>query len=500
MGRTRLVVLLGVAASLTVAAEHVQGQAVAPVAPAAPTTLWNFLGIPQGVNKVYDASVNRRGNFPGLERKPPLKGIADPANLESTNPAIKKAAEIKQQEDLAKQKIKAIKYLASIGCGCYPGVKEALMAALDDCTEKVRYEAAKAIGEAACNNCATCNKQCCCDEELSLKLAEVAYEMDDECCYKERSERVREAARQALMNCCSMKGGRGDQPITDGTQQQQIEIPRDTPEVPREGPIELPREQDPLDPPPAPPELPGEIQQDPRALFGPSNAPITIITEEPGVELVGPTIVIEERPGMRHPGTVTRTPRPTTTQPGTVASTTRRPSSRRTTQPTAESTTVATTPTSTGNRPLRLVPIQPDDLASLQQGQHLTVSDRANDRTGKVSRVDLASHVNELSQVLITDVAAQKEQAGVAPVKKSKPVRGAIAHVRAEKNLVEMTFQNGWKPEVGSWVLVYHQYLLERACLGALEVVGTNGNHVVARATGDVNLKDLTKGDEVISR
>lgn len=497
MGRTNLVVLLGLAASIAVSAPTAQAQVAAP---AAPTTLWNFLGIPQGVNKVYDASVNRRGNFPGLERKPPLKGIADPENLESSNPAIKKAAEIKQQEDLAKQKIKAIKYLAKIGCGCYPGVKEALMAALDDCTEKVRYEAAKAIGEAACDNCATCNKNCCCDEELSLKLAEVAYEMDDECCYKERSERVREAARQALMNCCSMKGGRGDAPITDGTPPPDgTELPIESPEIPREGPIELPRDPSELDPPPPPPPGgAGDAVQDPRSLFGPSNAPITIITEEPGVELVGPTIVIEERAGTRHPATLKRTPRTTTTSPATIANT-RRPSSRRTSQA-DENATASATPSTAGTRPLRLVPIQPDDLASLQQGQHLTVSDRTNSRAGAVSQVDLASHVNQLSQVLISDVETQKQQAGIKPAKKSKPVRGQVAHVRLDKNLVEMNFQNGWKPEVGSWVLVYHEYLLERACLGALEVVGTNGNHVVARATGDVNLKDLTKGDEVLSR
>ena len=93
--------------------------------PAVPFTLWNFLGIPQGFNKIRDATTNRRGNFPGLERKPPMKALADPKNLESPVSAIKKAAEIKTEEDLAPQKIKAIKYLATVGCGCYGGVKEA---------------------------------------------------------------------------------------------------------------------------------------------------------------------------------------------------------------------------------------------------------------------------------------------------------------------------------------------------------------------------------------
>lgn len=499
MRSSRLVIIATVAVSLSVGANRCQAQ-IAP-APVAGPTLWNFLGIPQGVNKVFDASVNRRGNFPGLERRPPLKSIADPANLESTNPAIKKAAEIKQQEDLAKQKIKAIKYLAKIGCGCYPGVKEALMAALDDCTEKVRYEAAKAIGEAACNHCETCNKQCCCDEELSLKLAEVAYEMDDTCCYKEGSERVREAAREALMACCCMKGGRGDQPIE--APPTQIELPRETPEVPtQEGPIELPPDENIIDPPPAPPEGPLPGDQDPRALFGPSNAPITIITEEPGVELVGPTIIVQEHRGLRQPPMISRAPRTSTPPSGTVA-TSRRPSSRRTSQTEpqsmASSSATASQPT-TGTRQLRLVPIQPDDLASLQQGQHLTVSDRANERAGTVAQVDLASHVNQLSQVLIADVQSQQQQSSATPARRTKPVHGTVVRVRPENNTVEMTFPKGWKPSVGSWVLVYHEYLLERACLGALEVVGTNGNHVVARATSDVKLADLTKGDEVVSR
>jgi hypothetical protein len=75
-----------------------------------------------------------------------------PANLESQNPALKAAAKVKSEEDLAPQKIKAIKYLATIGCGCYPGVREALLAALDDCTESVRYEAAIAFCQAAGND------------------------------------------------------------------------------------------------------------------------------------------------------------------------------------------------------------------------------------------------------------------------------------------------------------------------------------------------------------
>lgn len=124
---------------------------------AAPPTMWNFLGLPKNP---LDRLRNREGNFPGNERRPPLRPIADPSNLESDVPAIKTAAEIKQQEDLAEQKIKAIKYLAEQGCeGCYEGVGEALAAALDDCTEAVRYEAAKAILATAQCGDDRCDKQ-----------------------------------------------------------------------------------------------------------------------------------------------------------------------------------------------------------------------------------------------------------------------------------------------------------------------------------------------------
>lgn len=135
-------------------AETASAQAPAP----APQTFWNWMGIP---SQPLSGIRNRGGNFPGWERKPPLKAIADPANLASDNAAIKKAAEIKAQEDMAAQKIKAIKYLAEIGCGgCYEGVDKALSEALDDCTEAVRYEAVKAILAASACGQNDCVKKC----------------------------------------------------------------------------------------------------------------------------------------------------------------------------------------------------------------------------------------------------------------------------------------------------------------------------------------------------
>jgi len=143
---------------LGIVGQFALAQAPAATPAPAPVTFWNRLGIP---SHPLDGIRNRGGNFPEAERKPPLKTIADPANLASDNAAIKKAAEIKAQEDLAAQKIKAIKYLGEIGCGgCYKGVDKALAEALGDCTEAVRYEAVKAVLSASACGENECIKKC----------------------------------------------------------------------------------------------------------------------------------------------------------------------------------------------------------------------------------------------------------------------------------------------------------------------------------------------------
>lgn len=164
------------------------------------------MGIPQGLQKIRDITVNRRGNFPGLERKPPIKRIGDPTNLLSDNPAIKAAAEIKQAEDLKMQKIKAIKFLAKMGCGCYDKggkITDALLAAMDDCTPDVRIAAIEAIESAANGECCQkCGSTSCCSEKVTKRLSEIAYERDDTGCHLEPSAEVRAAAAKALCACC----------------------------------------------------------------------------------------------------------------------------------------------------------------------------------------------------------------------------------------------------------------------------------------------------------
>jgi hypothetical protein len=190
------------------------------------------------MHKGRDVTANRLGNRPGTERKDPIKRIADPANLESENPAIKKAAQIKADQDLAPQKIKAIKFLATVGCGCYPGVADALLAALDDCTEEVRYEAAVALCQVAGNPCDNC-KNGCCNAKIMQKLHDMAFGQDDKCCWKETSARVRAAAELALNSCRNKVG-----PTAPSTLQpipEHKEIPLDEPSSgPRETPMPTP--------------------------------------------------------------------------------------------------------------------------------------------------------------------------------------------------------------------------------------------------------------------
>jgi hypothetical protein len=184
---------------------------VVAVAPAAgeccKMTLPEFLGINglfKGIGGGFGRIRNRLGSrFPGLEARPPVLALTDPANLsEDSPPAVKAAAEAKAEEDAAEQKIKAIRYLATLGCtDCYPNVETALLEALDDCTESVRYEAAAAIRKLCGGPCASCTSNECCSEEIVKRLDKIANKRDDKDCYLEPSPRVRRVARLALV-CC----------------------------------------------------------------------------------------------------------------------------------------------------------------------------------------------------------------------------------------------------------------------------------------------------------
>lgn len=213
--------------------------AVAPPAqPCCPRqTLPQFLGLNKigaGIGGLFQRLASRvktalglEGRFPGLQARPPLLPITDPANLgENASPAAKAAAEVKAEEDGAAQKVQALRYLATIGCGgCYPSVEDAFLAALDDCTEAVRYEAVSAIrGNAGTNACQFCKSKSCCSPKVRKKLDEIANKTDEKGCPKEPSARVRRLARLSLDQC----GGNYET----------------TPTTPQEGPTEARRPTD----------------------------------------------------------------------------------------------------------------------------------------------------------------------------------------------------------------------------------------------------------------
>ncbi len=174
------------------------------------TTLPKFLGLPglaKGVGGVLHRIGSRllngldlTGRFPGLQPQPPVLPLTDPANLEpDAPPAVQAAAEIKAEEDAAPQKVMAIRYLATLGCGgCYEKVEDALLEGLNDCTEEVRYEAARALQCKPECGCKFCSSPTCCSAKVRKKLEELTL------CDKEPSARVRRVARLSLA-CCSSK-------------------------------------------------------------------------------------------------------------------------------------------------------------------------------------------------------------------------------------------------------------------------------------------------------
>ena len=173
-------------------------------------SVFDVLGVEQAVqgvaatkHHIRDHIASKLGmRFPFLEPTPELLLITDPENLsEDAPPTAKVAAEVKMKEDQAQQKIKGIRYLATIGCGgCYPGVEDAFIAGLEDCTEAVRYESALAIRKTVGRECSFCSGKACCSEKIQTKLLEMTT-LDGCDCYSEPSARVRRQARLALRSC-----------------------------------------------------------------------------------------------------------------------------------------------------------------------------------------------------------------------------------------------------------------------------------------------------------
>lgn len=201
-------------------------------------TVWDKLGIPQYTALFRDSTINRNGNFPNLEKKPPLLKLADPANLAPEKPEmIKTAAKIKQDQDLKKQKIKAIKYLAEINCGCYnkdDAVAKAFLAALADCDPDVRKAAIEGLCVAA-GNCSKCRNGCettCCTEDILKKVQDIAFGVDANGCCKEPDAEIRKLAAGLLKKCpCPPPKPIEEIPAPPPSELEEIEAPSPSPEV-----------------------------------------------------------------------------------------------------------------------------------------------------------------------------------------------------------------------------------------------------------------------------
>ena len=187
---------------------------MAQPAPGVPhPSLPEFLGIPQifkggvGLFRFARDRITARlgGMFPGLEPRPPLLLITDPANLSpDAPPSVQAAAKVKQEQEAGAQKAKAAAFLATVGCGCYEGVAEALGENLTDCNEEVRYATVKALREVGGKSCCSCGGNSCCTPEIRKSLMRLAWETDETGCFVERSQRVRRLARLTLETCCGV--------------------------------------------------------------------------------------------------------------------------------------------------------------------------------------------------------------------------------------------------------------------------------------------------------
>lgn len=209
--------------------------AIAPPAAPASTfpTLPEFLGLSQLCKggtalmcTLRDRIAARLGTmYPGLEPKPPLLTIADPANLSpDAPPSVQTAAKIKQEQDAGAQKAKAAAYLATVGCGCYEGVAEALAANLSDCNEEVRFATAKALREIGTRSHCPCGGNSCCTLEVHKELMRLAWETDHTGCFVEPSPRVRRMARLALKYCCAPIAPEGDGVPEEGPELEEGEV------------------------------------------------------------------------------------------------------------------------------------------------------------------------------------------------------------------------------------------------------------------------------------
>lgn len=139
------------------------------------------------------------------------------------------ANKLKKEEKKVPLKVRAIKYLGTLDCHCYPDIVVQLLLSLDDCSEKVRYAALEALANkcgggkccgkkhgkplSACKDCGVCDTctngdcppcdcpGCMCQKEVLARLNKLLLDRDEFGCLKEKSQRVRDLATQMIEDC-----------------------------------------------------------------------------------------------------------------------------------------------------------------------------------------------------------------------------------------------------------------------------------------------------------
>lgn len=117
-----------------------------------------------------------------------------------------------------KAKAKAIRFLGQQDCLCYPEVVDALLEALNDCAEEVRFEALLALRNGCtggfCKGCIGgklppdylgCNC-CACQDKVLTRLSRLLLDRNINGTLKECSKRVRKLAAQMIQECINARG------------------------------------------------------------------------------------------------------------------------------------------------------------------------------------------------------------------------------------------------------------------------------------------------------
>lgn len=202
-------------------------------------SIWDFLGVGQAAGFINN-QICKTSLFTGMNSvlSPFARALGLGPSLLSDKfaqegGAMGLANQLKKEEKKVPLKVKAIRYLGTLDCQCYPEIVTQLLLSLDDCSEKVRYEALKALANncgkgccgkhkgghhhkhalGGCKTCGVCDSctdgdcppcecpGCQCQKVVLDRLNKLLLERDEFGCLKEKSRRVRELATQMIEEC-----------------------------------------------------------------------------------------------------------------------------------------------------------------------------------------------------------------------------------------------------------------------------------------------------------